>query len=116
MRVESPVIQGRLGPTVRSRLELFRRSHEATRLQRRLPLQGGATICGYLRGCRFVTCRDVLKTSKLQRRIVDDLLHDEERPGLAHTGKCDQLLSVKAIEVRNVSDADLQKVIEVACN
>ena len=37
--------------------------------------------------------------SEIQRRVVDDFLHDEEGPGLAHAGQCDQLLAMDAVEI-----------------
>src|SRR5438270_6206351 len=52
--------------------------------------------------------------SKFQRRVVDDFLHHEEGPGLAHARQRDQLLAVDTVEILHVADSDLEEIVEVA--
>src|SRR5436309_10494645 len=51
--------------------------------------------------------------SKIQRRVVDDLFHNEERAGLAHAGQRDQLLAMQSVEVGDIAHADLEEEVEV---
>ena len=52
-------------------------------------------------------------TSEVQGRVIDDLLHDKERSGLADAGQSDQLVTVNAIEICHIPHPNLQKVVEV---
>ena len=52
--------------------------------------------------------------SELKRRVVNNLLHNEERACLPNTGQCDQLLSMQAIEVGDVLNPDFEKVVEIS--
>ena len=51
--------------------------------------------------------------SEVQGRVIDDLLHDKERSGLADAVQSDQLVTVNAIEIRHIPHPNLQKVVEV---
>src|SRR5258708_34718464 len=51
--------------------------------------------------------------SEVQERVIDDLLHDKERSGLANAGQCDQLVTMNAIEICDIPYPDLQKVVEI---
>src|SRR5579871_332377 len=51
---------------------------------------------------------------KIQRRVVDHFLHDEEGAGLPDARQRQQLLAVQSPEIGDVLDADLEKEIEVA--
>src|SRR5690348_14955647 len=47
-------------------------------------------------------------TSEIQRRIIDDLLHDEEGADLGHARQRNELVAMQLVEVVNVADADLE--------
>jgi hypothetical protein len=51
---------------------------------------------------------------EVEQSIVDDFLHDKERSGLAHSRQCNELLSMKPIEVRHIAHPNFQEVVEVA--
>src|SRR5262245_6507931 len=57
--------------------------------------------------------RLIASGSKLQRRVINHLLHHEEGAGLPHAGQRDQLVAVDALEVVDVAGADLEEIIEV---
>jgi len=52
--------------------------------------------------------------SEIERGIIDDLLHDEEGPGLADARQGDQLLAMDAVEILYVADPDLEEIVEIA--
>src|SRR4029453_1656556 len=52
--------------------------------------------------------------SKLERSVIDDFLHDEERSRLPHAGQRDQLFAGNSVETRHVFVPDFQEIIEVA--
>ena len=63
------------------------------------PLKGSRV----LRGC-----------SEIERRVVDDFLHDEKGARLADARQRDQLLAVQPVEIGDVADADLEEIVEIA--
>src|SRR5258708_7704973 len=58
--------------------------------------------------------RPVESRSKLQRGVVDDLLHHEECSGLPNARQRDQLVTVNPVEIRHIGDPDFQEIVEVA--
>ena len=58
--------------------------------------------------------RPVESRSKLQRGVVDDLLHHEERSRLAHAWKRDELLTVLVFEVLACGELPIVKYAPTA--
>src|SRR5690606_9697787 len=48
-----------------------------------------------------------------QACIVLDVLHDEEGPRLPDAGQRDEFVTMQLVEIRHISNADLEKIVEV---
>ena len=59
------------------------------------------------------SCR---RTSKIQRRVVDNFFHHEKRSGLPDTGQRDEFLAVQTVEIGHVTDPDLEEIVEISRN
>jgi hypothetical protein len=57
---------------------------------------------------------DAGRASNVQWRIVDHRFQNEEGTGLTHSRQGDELSSMDVVEIRNIADPNLQKIIEIA--